>query len=237
MANHLYTRAELKTAAKHAIGGSADTNHDLDDVINDALVALTDYADWSWRRKALSLNFTADTNYINLPSDFGKMHSLVRNSTWVPAVPVTLERIQIYRASQTLALGFAHMFYAISYTAQASATAEGTWRLEIYPTPSASATAALVGTYLREVPALASDSAIPDIPSQWHPALKALVRAFAKGEQYDAESTDWAKATAMLDRLVAQDGTLETSLGPINGAVNTMDELNPDVVRGSIVPV
>lgn len=237
MANHTYALSDLTTACKMAVGSNtAPTNVTFESIVNDAVQYLADYADWNWRNKALSLNFTASTNSVNLPADFSAIHSAVRNSSWVPLEPTTLEAIQLMRVRTDLSMSFSTVWYALNITPQTSVTAEPVWKMELYPTPTANETGAIIGTYQRLIPKLTTSTDVPDVPADYHPALRDLCRAFAIDIITQERDIDWTRAHEKLEKLKTRDGLRAPSIGFMTGAVNTSRDWHDDIVRGSITP-
>lgn len=173
MAVHSYSFLDLKTAVLAAAGTTTlASTLDTGDIVNDALVYLSGLREWRWLRSALTLNVTADQNYVPLPADFGQMQALSGASGSYAAVRwIDVEELIWLRqyASQT-ADGVQAV--AVSWTSQTSASVLPLGRLEIYPTPSANETGALTGLYTKLVRKLEQDTDVPNVPGYCHPPLK-----------------------------------------------------------------
>lgn len=229
-----YTLLELSSAVEFAAGGTLDSRMTAADVVNDALEWLCKHHAWTWLRKEMSLDFTNGQSFVNLPADFKAIQNIVRNSQTEALVPVSLEDLHILRAAGTLGATF-NTHYALGYTTQATTSTNGTYRLEIYPTPTADVEAAIIGTYLRRVPPLTSASALPDIPAPWHPPLRWLCRAFAKSDQNESglDGPDFERAMGMLEDLKNQ--VNQPGLGMMQGAVGVMRSVDRRYLPGTVV--
>lgn len=236
MALHTYTFTQLQTAINHALGGTPSADTTAADIVHDALSWLCDYFPWTWLRKSMSLSLTSAQSYVALPVDWKQFQAAIRASTFNRMVPVTLEDIAALRANAIVTSTF-DLYYAISITTQASATAAPIYRLEIFPTPTSTTANAITGTYLRIIPKMSGGTDVPDIPPPWHPALKSLCRAMAVSDQFQDENPDWMRAKGLLDSLVVVDGIGQGSLGRMRGAVGGMrayDENSPRNLTGTI---
>lgn len=236
MANRTYTLAQLETAVQQAWGGNASATLTAAEVVNDALDWLANRHEWSWLLRPLSLNFVASQNYIALPADFKGMHSLVHNSSMSVLAEVPLQSILLRRANASIVVtnGFNYS-YAITAAPQASATAEPTWRLELYPTPTTATTAAFTGVYTRIIPLLTGSTSLPDIPAQYHRLLKMVCRAMAVSQQTQEGSEDWRIVMDELEQAKASDGLVSGSLGSMVGTIHRCENDYDFPVRGSII--
>lgn len=222
MSLHQYTFLQLRQACQFASAiQTPATGSSWDDVVNDALQYLANLSQWHWREQALSLDTVADQNYIDLPDDFGEMVTIHRASPWRDAVPVSLARIQQYRAANIAQdLGIIGYLYAIVGHTQETTADHTTYRLELFPTPTLDETGALTGTYRRIVTKLVSDSDVPNIPGgPFMVALKLLCSAFAKSTEDEQEGPEWARFNAMLPDLMRADGGVMSNLGYIDGGI------------------
>jgi len=222
MALHSYTFAELKAAVTHALGKSPDSSLTSEgEIVNDALADFVNLHPWSWRRKASSLNLTADQNYVALPSDFAALDAIQMACTSGCLHPTSLQQI-IDGRSSTLAVPISGTYwYAVAWTGQTSATASPTARLELWPTPAATVASAITLSYFRIIPALSGATDLPDMPPHFHRALKAFVRAHALEEDGQPEAVDaMAKAMSLIQPLMREDGTIQASLGMPRGGLD-----------------
>lgn len=219
MSVHRYTVADLKNAISHAVGGTPTSTLPSIDIINGAIDFVCNYSSWSWQKRELALSFTSGQKYISLPADFKRIHNVVRNANFEPLIPTTLEEIHLMRSSPVGVVGLFATHFAISMSDQASVAALPLYRLEIYPTPTATTANAIIGTYIKLTPAVSSDTDVPEIPSPWHEALRSICRGKARSDQFRDGDDDWMQGKVMLDQLVAQDGAAQPSLGQMKGAV------------------
>lgn len=222
MALLTFTFAQLQAAAQHASGVTAPAaGSTWVNVVNGALQRLANIKPWRWREADLSLDTIADQNYIALPDDFAELVTIHRASPWRDCAPVSLARIQMYRAANIgQDLGIIGYLYTIRSHAQATVTGSTTNRIELYPTPTLNETGALVGTYRRFIRAMSLDSDLPDIPpGPWHEALDALVRAMAASREDEQDGVHWMRFNEMLPDLIRADAGVETNLGYIDGGI------------------
>jgi len=225
------TLLQLKKAVRHALGNqslAADTSEV--EIINDAIQMLANAHPWTWRQKAMSLSLVASQNHVYLPSDFGRFHALARSASYYAMHPATMPEIISMRSTTGVATGAT--WYAVSYASQTSTSTYPRAKLEIYPTPSASLTAAIIGTYLKIIPNLNSDTDTPDIPAAFHVLLRKLVRAHALTEDnQDSGIMEMQTYETMLSRFIAEDAGTQSNLGSINGAVECRSLSEHDRLR------
>lgn len=226
-----YTFTALQNAVTHATGKTAglDSGNSAADVVNDALITLALRKPWRWRRKALSLDFTADQSYVALPADFEELWALTGAvSTVGRAMPTDLQDIVQWR--QTTGATGQTCWYAVSITPQTSATASPVARLEIYPTPAATVSAALTGYYLRRPPLLSGGTDLPDMPVHFCAALKYLARAMGKASEGNDQDPDWSMYQTLLLDLERSDALSQPSLGAVRGTTDfVQNQFDSDV--------
>lgn len=219
MANNTYTLSDLTKAVVHSLGGTPDTNLNVNEIVNGALSWLCMMAPWRWRQKALSLNSVNGQNYIALPADFQEIDVIRKAGDTTGCVEsVSLDRIIEARQSPGTMLTNG-LWYCLDWTPQTSTTVEPTPILQIYPTPSATTSGYIVGIYLRQIPKLASVGDLPDIPSSWHELLKVMCRAYAVGTEEQQRGADWQQMLDMLPMYERLDGRSPGYLGRYRGAL------------------
>ncbi len=229
MANFSLTLTQLTAAALHATGKTAglDTGNNVTDLINQAIQYLANFTSWSWRNKVLSLDFVSGQAYVALPADFSELVLLRGGSvSRRTMVPVSLDTIQLYRQSiASTSSGQSVTYYAYTSTPQASATAAPIARLELFPTPTASETAAAVGVYQRLIPALSSGTDVPDLDPSMLPVVMLAVRGYAKMfETPEQANPELEMAHKMLGDLKTRDGMKQgTCVGRLIGTVQQID--------------
>ncbi len=217
-----YTLTTLSNEITHVLGRAPASPLTATILVNDALLWMCSSHQWSWLAEDMSLNLVSSQNYVALPADFGRMLTVHRAATFARMVPVSFEKIFEYRATQISAVeGMVGYYYAIRAEKQASATAYPLWRMELYPTPSASVSAGIIGLYQRVPAALASGSSVPDIPEEYHVALKFLCRAMAVHSEEEYRSSDWDRYDELIDILKKKDGDVQSDLGQMEGGIYT----------------
>jgi hypothetical protein len=181
------TLANWRSVVTHALDGSpavivtsADVTANL--IVNDAGKILTGKRRWNWYNRAASLNLTISQSYVAMPTDFSEFKAITYNGGSTLVRLVSLEQIDQIRA-----LGIAstaELYAAITQPGQTVVTAApAAPRLEITPTPAASATGALLLRYRAGWTALSGDTDVANIPEQFEPLFEELVRAVAKGRE------------------------------------------------------
>ncbi len=184
MALYSVTLNRLRQAVKLAIAQDVDEQlNPLADVVNEAISAFTLLHPWQWREAALSLSTVASQAYVNLPSDFGQLmtlrYSAPGNSNGTLVAKPLADIVAMRTTLPSSALNTPTYFYAVAWVAQASVTALPQPRLELYPTPSASTTAAMIGYYKKDTPKLVNGTDVPDMPASFHPALLNFCAVYA----------------------------------------------------------
>jgi hypothetical protein len=226
MALHTYNFQALQQAAQHASGvATPATGSSWADVVNDAIQFFSAIRHWAWLDATFSLNFVAAQNYVALASDFGQLKWIQRVGAYKTIRPASWDTIFSYRAGATITLPDTAFVYCIRVQGQASVTAAPIYRIELYPTPAANETGALIGAYRRVLPALSGNTDLPDIPASFHPALKCLVRAFAVSDENEQNGVDWERFNGFwLPKLEELDGTVQQNIGMMQGGVEPVDE-------------
>lgn len=119
--------------------------------------------------------------------------------------------------------GASPQYFAITFSSQQSAAALPLYKLEIFPTPTATVASFISGIYFRRVALLTGDTNYPDLPALFHPLLARLCRAMALSYEEQAATghaaEEWAVFQQQLVHYINEDGRNQTSLGLIRGAV------------------
>lgn len=185
------TLANLRLIVDHALGGGApatiitDANGTRDHYVNSAGRHLCGMHRWSFLQRApTTLNFTASTEYVALPSDFGELDSITYNSAVQSFTMTSMEHILEMRSTgATLYNGY---FGSVVWPTQANTTSEpGVPRIELYPTPAENVTAALRISYRAGWTELTNSASYANVPKRLEPLLESLVRAYAQGREED----------------------------------------------------
>lgn len=222
MALQTYTLTNLQDACKHATGVTTPaTGNSYTNVVNDAIQYLASMRPWPWRQDSLSLNLTQDQNYVDLPADFAQLQVLHRSGNFKAARAVSLDKLILYRAGGLGSIPDAFLAYCVVGKEPASVTALPTYKLELFPTPAASETAALVGIYLRQIPTVSSGTDVPAVPGQWQSPLLSLVRAFAQSYENETpleQTPDWPIFMAKIEPLFGE-SCESANLGQMEGGI------------------
>ncbi len=221
----------LKAAATHAIGRTPDTGVSAAIIANRAYDFLQNQHNWQWLQRPLSVNFVADQSYIALPADFKSLAPGIPlagpANAFRRVIPSSVE--EIIRLRQMTGIAIADLYIALSWTPPVSDTTLPIARLEVYPTPAASESGALLGMYIRTLDALSGDTDVPKIPAYMQSLLWKLCRcgAHSTEEPSDPETAiEWGEAIADLRRAINDDGQAQSRIGEMRGAVS------PNVSRG-----
>lgn len=226
-----YTLTLLQNAVLHSLGRTPASTTTTTEIVNDAILHFGNAHPWKWRDTAMTLNTTISQSYVALPTDFEQLISLRSGTSTTRAViPASLDEIMTMRQLNTGIGGY--FYYCVSWTTQASVTANPVARLEIYPTPAASETGTFAGKYRRQIVTLSAGSDVPDVPTWCMAALKQMVRAWAVFVEDQQQGTDWELAQQMLDQCKKIDGTTQVLLGMPRGGVGApQDEELMDDLR------
>jgi len=209
----MYTLAQLKLACQHAAGGIATpaSGSSWEDVVKDSIRHITCMHAWTWRERLMLLDLAADQEVVDLPDNFGQLVSLARTDKITACRRVSLSRINELR-SYPIAIEVGVMLYCV--------TGDNVpYTLEIYPTPTATVTGALRGVYLRGPEYPATDSDTVSMPESFGTALKALCRAWAKGEELDSDGTDATKFRDCITAAIAEESGIENDLGMMDNTL------------------
>lgn len=227
MAVYSLTLSHLRLAVQHALGKPVDAQFGSDiDFINEAVQQFGNGRAWPWRRGSLSLNTVAAQNYIALPADFAQIDNLWPAGSASASVAFrNLEDIVQLRASN-LSVANSTWQAAISWTTQANATSLPTARLELFPTPATSVTAFFVGHYYRVIAKMTTNTDVPDLPAQMHPALRRWVRAYAMSLHDMPERAEKERLACEREVAAAMDeaGGIQRQLGPLRGGIKESGE-------------
>lgn len=218
-----YTLTSLSNEVIHALGKSAPASPLTATIhVNDAVGWMCSSHQWSWLQEDLSLNLVDAQAYVAMPSDFGRLLVAHRVTTFARLVPVSFDKLIQYRATQLSAVeGMVGFYYCLRAEKQASVTAAPVWRMELYPTPSASETGGIVGIYQRLPRAMTTGTDVPDMPDEYHIALKYLCRAMAIQSEEDRMSSDWDRYNEAIAILKQKDGDVQSDLGQMEGGIFT----------------
>lgn len=219
----LYDLTALSAAALHAVGKSAgtDTGNSATIIVNVALDALVNAHAWSWRSKSADLAYVSGQSWIALPADFSELVYLRAGASLSTVViPTSLDRIlQLRQFPNSNPSLNAVIYYCVVPVDQSAGTAASTYRIEIFPTPSANLAAALAVTYQKQVPALSSGTSVANIPLQMQSCLLMLARGYAEMMENNQPGINMQLAVAELEKRKVRDGMTQPVIGRIHGEV------------------
>lgn len=225
------TLANLQSIGVHALGGGYPAVIDTDGpttltrYINEAGRFLFNMANWPWaERPSTDLDFTASQSYVTLPTDFGQLLAYAgQNNIARPLRMTTMQEILTLRKS-FLVTTWTYFSCLTNPTQAGNTSAPTVPRMELYPTPAASVTAAMTIQYrARWVDiAAANTTYAANVPADVEVLLAELVRAYVKGVEEDALQDFLARVVAgpVAQRLLAYYGDQQPDVGPPeNGAL------------------
>lgn len=218
------TLAEYRNHVQHAVGGgavSSQLNADL--IINEAGRYLCAMRHWKWlERTPATLDFTASTEYVAMPSDFKSLETIwpddAINATFTLTSADELARMRQFDISITAAY-----YGTLVFPPQSGVTALQTVpRMELYPTPSTTTSGALHIWYTRLWTTIDDATDVPNIPAYIETLYTQLVRAFAKGYEEDDTATLDERLMAIEQgpiyrAAVSQDGMTQPEYGEAQG--------------------
>lgn len=206
-------------------------------IVNQAGRFLYTCHSWKFRETvSADIDFTASQSYVAMPTSLGQLISIETNSLTSDIRLTAIENLLAMRAKSLVPAGYSY-WAALVHPRRANATTAPTPpRLELYPTPAATATAAATIFFRAVWTELAADTDLPDIPLYCESLLIELVRAFADGYMdRHAESGGLLPSVTLGDRVhdvvtspvflaaVEEDGGKQPDYGTVgNGLVQSM---------------
>lgn len=172
--------AQLKAEAQDELGGGslAGTGRTTTDrIVNRALEYLVNSRPWAWRRTVAALALQAGQGDYPLPADWGRVLAVIGRADPRPWVPADLTDVYRRRAART---DSGPRYWAISAQAQPNVQVAPVRLLCLAPVPTTDLADAASLVYLRQVPQLTDDAAVPAIPAGLASVLCALVRDMAR---------------------------------------------------------
>ena len=170
---------------------------------------------WKFREKTATLSLVAAQEYVVLPSDFGELMSAWKGDT--PIAIVTPEILQNYRLTT-----FPDWQYkaAIRTVVPTTGSPTQTFRLELYPTPTANETDVVKITYRfgwQGVTSSTPDATVISIPSSVEATLISYVRAVAESYEDGMQSQRFAEIEAgpIFGAAQRKDGMIQTHFGQL----------------------
>lgn len=209
-----YTYTQLQDAAKHAAAksGGFDTGNSPGDCANAALDLVARAHPWAWRLKVATVTVSNAATTVDLPADCSELVS-VRGAASPYLTKrvrrVTPDMLDQIRQQATAVAADAKLatvlFYAVTGKTQASATAVGTYQLEIHPAAPSLGTNALRITYRRQPAVMSGSTDKADVPTEFQDLVLAFTRAIAmQREGRPTAAAEWAAAMALMDVQRAQ---------------------------------
>jgi hypothetical protein len=213
------TVADYQAAMLHAIGNSQPaTGITTLEILNDAVRELFTFSEWSWRRRPpATLNLVASQSYVSLPADFGELETVHWTTSPLVAVnKVGLDDIARLRGG-VITDSYAR-YVAVSWPSQTTSSVRPAQaRLEIWPTPTATAAAAIRIVYKAGAIDLVNAGDVPNIPKEYESALLMLARGKLKFHELDGDAVEYQAGLAALQKLQEYDGLQERDAGAITG--------------------
>lgn len=225
------TLGNLKSIAQHALGGgnpatvitSADAT--LQQYINEAGRFLFSMRNWNWAvRPPADLDFTSGQAYVALPSDFGELIAYAGQNNIARPLRITTPQ-EILTLRKSFLVTTWTYFAAIVQPDQTSHATPPARRLELYPTPASSTTAAITIVYRAQWIELTDNSWVPNVPLRFETLLAECVREYVRGmENYEGKGLQERLAAItggpMAQALIRYDADESMDIGPPeNGAL------------------
>ena len=169
---------------------------------------------WKFRERTDLLSLTAAQNWIALPSDFAELMGAWKDRTEMAVV--TPEILETYRLSAMPDYGYKA---AVRTVVPSNSTAQS-FRLELYPTPSANESNVVKVAYRtgwQGVSASTPDSTVISVPSHVEGTLIAYVRAVSESFEDGMLSQRIAEIEAgpMFGAAQRKDGMVQTHFGQL----------------------
>lgn len=185
---------------------------------------------WKFRRRPpYAISLTSSQEYVSLPTDFGQLQSIYATGTTMDFQIVEMdELVDLRRNSITSQYGYR---VAVVQPGQTSASAEmAAPRLEIWPTPSASASSAAKIVYYANWTELTAPSDKVNIPAWAEPVMYTLIPEWAAGTADGnlMDRQDRFGASKVLAAAISMDGLMQTTAGRVrNGLLAHNERFNP----------
>lgn len=200
---------------RHALGGPLHALVPVVDVVNMAGEWIVNVRPWNWLRGlSTTISTTADQEYVDLPSDFGRLQKLTASSsTWNP-VETTFDEIDLLRGQNVTGGAVTH--FCVGYRAGPPPISV----IELYPTPTD------VQDYILRYSrgwVDVDDEADPiDIPTWLRMEFLEACRQIALGfEEHDVasivERLAVIEASPTMQLKMQKDAALQPNLGPMRG--------------------
>ena len=223
------TLADYKLDVNRALGGDFNEPHANalmpTQIVNEAGRYLYGCRSWNFAiRPRAGLQFTSDTEYVALPTDFGELDAYSYNDTSKILELTTPQDLEDKRATSASTLG--RVWATIIQPSQTVTSDVGAVmdvpRLEFYPTSSSTVSDAVYITYHAKWAELSEELDVANIPLWCESLLRAFVRAFAAGWYEDPVASvpprieEVRKSTFYTDA-VDRDSRIQPDLGRITG--------------------
>jgi hypothetical protein len=236
------TITKLRNRIKLALGGTVASTIDQDDIVNEAGRLLHVMHLWKFtERPPVSLNFTQDQAYVDLPSDFGQAVEIRYNADALNLFRLaTFAEIAELRSALITPPSTYHG--AIVQPGQTSATAAmGSPRLELAPTPSAAVSDALKLWYRAKWTEItySTGNEVANVPAHVETLLSELVAAVAQGyNERDAGSMSARlaeiEAGPLFQNAVTYDGMIQPDYGEIGPGAAVMGRRSDPITWQSV---
>jgi hypothetical protein len=224
-----YNGQNLEAAVLYALGRAPDANFSKNGIVNDALEWFCQGGDeghaWSWRLTSTTLSLTADTNYVNLPADFEAMVSIRGSSSSYLFEQAPLDELLMRRSINS---GGSNCYlYALNKQTGLAATDHFMWKMELWPTPAATASNVIVMTYRHVVPRLTSDSTDkPKVPPEMSGLLRLACMAFAQSNEEQQSGEYWRVLIPRMKSAIIRDGMRNERGGAMKNVLTNRGRIN-----------
>lgn len=231
------TLANLRAMITHALGGSsasiitsaaATMNH----MVNEAGRRVSMAHPWKHlERPPTTLDLTISTAYIALPAEFSHLVAYEAAPSLGRCLNLTTYQGLAEMRARLITTTGAYFGAIVQPTQSSASTAQSVPRLEIWPTPSASVTAAFTVWYRAKWTELSGDTDVANVPLWFEPLLVQFVRAVAKGyEEEDIDDRiDRILGGGTFAQAIEHDGQIQPDYGPLEGGAVGMVRSNGGV--------
>lgn len=226
------TFADYKTQVLHALGNPDEADLDITaaSIVNDALEHIAAMHEWNWLTTGqVSLDITADQDYVELPADFGALVALEHSEGWARSmIPTTWQ--DLLRMRQDVIHDWTWSYWYVINTGNVEVGQEDAGltlaTLNLYPTPADDFPGALSMVYRRFLRRLKDDTDRPQWPAYMDRPLSLLARAFASTDyDDDPESAYTQEFRRVIGDCISKDGLMRKSFGQMRSGLFGMPQV------------
>jgi len=246
------TLAQYKLHAQHAVAVSGSTlppgttaDAASGEIVNEAGRLL--YGAWPWKfreRPPASLSLTINVEYVAMPADYGELIGIEYDSLSTSIVLTDFQDLMTKRAQGITPVGYIYWAAIVQPSQTLQTSAMPAQRLELYPTPTASASDVIKVMYRADWRELTDDTHYASIPLWCETLLIEFIRAVAEGYMNRHGDETGIGVVSMTDRLdeiqrgvlfqraVEKDALTQPHYGVVaNGLINSLSSSTMSVVR------